>query len=745
MLNKTISAFFLNDKIQALLCYSLLIFLLSQLSFPVQSAVDNIIDTPFPEPTQSMLNTDQHFLSTQLIISLKQESSLTTDGARQQLHSLFKHFNFQTGEQLTLIRELALAGRFVVKFKDGKSPVQIAAIIKLLQSFSLVESAEEDSIIRHTFTPNDTFYAQQWPLFETTGGIAADVAWQHSTGQNAIVAVLDTGYTDHPDLVGSLIAGHDFISDVTMANDGNGRDSDAHDPGDWMDSWDCGFFNPPNFVSSSWHGTHTMGTVAAVSNNNLGVAGLAFNSNIVPVRVLGKCGGRTSDIADAIVWASGGSISGVSNIAKPANVISMSLGGNGPCSSTFQAAINQAINNGSTVIVAAGNDQQNFANHQPSNCAGVISVAATDRQGNRAYYSNYGDLTVSAPGGEVNVLASDGVLSTYNTGSTTEQNSAYAYAQGTSMATPHVAGIAAMLYQKDPNLTPDAVKDILITTARLAPGNCSGCGAGIVDAGAAVMSLNSGPELNQPPVADFTYITDGLNVAFTQTSTDSDGSIISWVWDFGDENGANAANPHHSYLVAGNYQVSLKVTDDSGATDTITQTVTVLNFTNQPPVAEFSFSTNELNVIFIENSTDDGTIVFWHWDFGDENESAEKNPQYTYGANGDYQVSLTVTDDLGATDTVTKTVSVVSAALNPIELSHSWKKLYTSSRLRVRLQWSGATSAQVDIYFNGQKVMTTRNDGRQTHRVSNIEPGTVTYQLCEADSNNCSNLHLIDL
>jgi len=638
--------------------YVLLIIFMSPLCFSASTAGNNVVEPPFQYLTPPLLNADQRFLPTQLIVRLKPQQSLT-EGAS--LDSLFSLFYFQTGERLSLVRELALNRRFVVTLTKGKSPTQISYMIKLLQAFSQVESVEEDIMLRHTASPNDTLYSQQWPLFELMAGIAADETWPHSTGNNAIVAILDTGYTDHQDLTGSLIAGYDFITDISIANDGNGRDSDAHDPGDWMESWDCGVFNPPNFVPSSWHGTHTMGTVGAVANNNRGIAGVAFHSKIVPVRVLGKCGGRTSDITDAIIWASGGSISGVANIIQPANIISMSLGANGSCSPAFQAAINTAINNGSVVIAAAGNDQQNFVNHQPSNCSGVISVASTDRQGNRAYYSNYGNVTISAPGGETASVSADGVLSTYNTGSRGPQNDAYAFAQGTSMAAPHVAGVAALLYQLKPNLLPTTVKDILTATARPALGNCSGCGAGIVNAASAVMSLNTEPLPNQPPVADFSFMINDLNVSFSQTSSDNDGLIISSAWQF-----------------------------------------------------------------------------------GDANSSTEQNPQHAYASSGTYNVSLTVTDNLGANATTIKTVNVNSAPMTGINLSHTWAKLYSSGRLRVRLRWDGATSNQVDLYFNGQVIMTTKNDGRQTHRTSNIEPGTMTYLLCEANTNNCSEPLSID-
>ncbi|MEE7566353.1 S8 family serine peptidase, partial [Xanthomonas sp. Kuri4-3] len=181
-------------------------------------------------------------------------------------------------------------------------------------------------------------------------------------------------------------------------------------------------------------GTHVAGTIAAVTNNAVGVAGTAYNAKIVPVRVLGRCGGYTSDIADAIVWASGGSVSGVPANANPAEVINMSLGGSGTCSTTYQNAINGAVSRGTTVVVAAGNSATNVSSSVPANCANVIAVAATTSAGAKASFSNYGTgIDVSAPG--------QGILSTLNSGTTTPGNASYASYNGTSMAAPHVAGV----------------------------------------------------------------------------------------------------------------------------------------------------------------------------------------------------------------------------------------------------------------------------------------------------------------
>jgi serine protease len=205
------------------------------------------------------------------------------------------------------------------------------------------------------------------------------------------------------------------------------------------------------------------------------------------VRVLGKCGGYTSDIADAIVWASGGTVSGVPANANPAEVINMSLGGGGSCSTTYQTAINGAVSRGTTVVVAAGNSNTNVSSSVPANCANVIAVAATTSAGARASFSNYGTgIDISAPG--------QGILSTLNSGTTVPGTASYASYNGTSMAAPHVAGVVALIQSVAPTaLSPAAIESLLKSTARPLPGACSGgCGAGIVDADAAVTAALNG-------------------------------------------------------------------------------------------------------------------------------------------------------------------------------------------------------------------------------------------------------------
>jgi serine protease len=360
-----------------------------------------------------------------------------------------------------------------------------------------VEYAEPDRIMRHTFTPNDTRYNEQWHYFEATGGINAPQAWDKATGAGVVVAVIDTGYRPHADLAANILPGYDFIGDTFVANDGNGRDSDARDPGDWINAGECGPGDPATFEASSWHGTHVAGTVAAVTNNSSGVAGVAFGAKVVPARVLGKCGGYTSDIADAIIWSSGGTVSGVPANANPAKVLSISLGGGGTCGATTQNAINSARSRGASVIVAAGNSNANAANFSPANCSGVVTVAATGRNGGKASYSNFGStVEVAAPGGSG---GANSVLSTLNSGSTTPGSDSYALYNGTSMATPHVSGVVALMLQAKSTLTPDEVTQILQSTARAFPATCSQCGSGIVNANAAVDAALGNTNPPDPP------------------------------------------------------------------------------------------------------------------------------------------------------------------------------------------------------------------------------------------------------
>ncbi|MCC4612653.1 S8 family peptidase [Xanthomonas campestris] len=383
---------------------------------------------------------------------------------------------------LNSVRRLAV-GPELIQADRALDRAEAETLMRQLAADPNVQSVEVDQILHATLTPNDTRLSEQWAFGTTNAGLNIRSAWDKSTGTNVVVAVIDTGIVSHPDLNANILPGYDFISDAATARDGNGRDSNPADEGDW----NPGGISGCAVSDSSWHGTHVAGTVAAVTNNTTGVAGTAFNAKVVPVRVLGRCGGSLSDIADAIVWSSGGSVSGVPANANPAEVINMSLGGGGTCSTTMQNAISGAVSRGTTVVVAAGNSSANVSGSLPANCANVIAVAATTSAGAKASYSNFGTgIDVSAPG--------SAILSTLNSGTTTPGSASYASYNGTSMASPHVAGVVALVQSAAPSpLTPAAVETLLKNTARALPGACSGgCGAGIVNADAAVTAAISG-------------------------------------------------------------------------------------------------------------------------------------------------------------------------------------------------------------------------------------------------------------
>ena len=380
----------------------------------------------------------------------------------------------------------------ILQISDRLPESEIKEIAARIAAMPDVEYAEPDYILFPAVTPNDTNFGSQWHLFEPYG-INAPSAWDITTGSSDIkIAVIDTGITDHTDLAGRWVGGYDFISDISIANDGDGRDNNPRDPGDWITLAEAssGYFIGCYVDDSSWHGTHVAGTIGASGNNGQGVTGINWVSQIVPVRVLGKCGGYTSDIADGMLWAAGLPVTGIPANPNPAKVLNLSLGGGGSCGTTLQNAINAINTAGSIIVVAAGNSNLNLNTNdsQPANCDGVITVAATDRGGDRAYYSNYGStVEVSAPGGEGGV---NGVLSTLNSGTTSPVSDIYAYYAGTSMATPHVAGVVSLMLSVDPTLTFDEVLLILQNTATPFPvgSGCtiSTCGSGIVNAANAV-------------------------------------------------------------------------------------------------------------------------------------------------------------------------------------------------------------------------------------------------------------------
>ena len=390
---------------------------------------------------------------------------------------------------LSKVRDLAV-GPTLLRADRALDRAEAEQLMRAIAADPAVEYVEVDQILQRAWVPNDPGYPQQWG-FGGTYGIKAPQAWDISRGAGAVIAILDTGSTSHPDLDGNTLPGYDFVSNTTTANDGGGRDADASDPGDWSTGTGCSASN------SSWHGTHVAGTAAALSNNSTGGAGTAPEAKLVHARVLGRCGGSTSDIADAVIWASGGTVAGVPANANPAEVINLSLGGGGSCGTTMQNAINGAVSRGTTVVVAAGNSNANVSNFTPANCANVISVASITSAGARSSFSNYGaGIDIAAPGSSI--------YSTLNAGTTTPGSASYASYNGTSMAAPHVAGVVALMQAAAPSpLTPAQVETIIKANVTAFPSTPSQTiGPGILNAHAAVQAAAGNPPTQPDPDPD---------------------------------------------------------------------------------------------------------------------------------------------------------------------------------------------------------------------------------------------------
>lgn len=343
--------------------------------------------------------------------------------------------------------------------QQHQSPtVVINTIAQRIAQDSDVEFAVRDRQVKMTaFDHQD-----QWDEFAPPGGVnleGPDGAWEITQGDpNVVVAILDTGIAHHADLEKNIIPGYSFVSES-------------------YDNIDQG-------VETGYHGTHVAGTIAA----NGDILGMAPHVKIQPIQVLGEYGsGMMSDIISGMYWAAGLEVPNVPPNPTPAKVINMSLGGDGRCDLASRDAIKAINEQGVTIVVAAGNDDNDAYFASPANCADVITVSATNPEGHRSYYSNYGKyVDIAAPGGEIHPDMADGILSTIKDD--------YAYYQGTSMATPHVAGIVALLYSVDPSMEQKKAREIIQRTATPFPTttgeySCVGrysCGQGIINASSAV-------------------------------------------------------------------------------------------------------------------------------------------------------------------------------------------------------------------------------------------------------------------
>ena len=486
----------------------------------------------------------------------------------------------------------AISERAQVVFATGMSSRELA---DRLAREPDVEYAVPDRRRQPMGAPNDPLYAAgapgtgpavgQWylraPAGDVKSSIDAEAAWAISTGQpGVVVAVLDTGIRfEHPDLLalaagGNVLPGYDVIADVDVANDGDGRDADATDPGDWLTEAEVAPGTPFSGCrtrNSSWHGTKVAGVIAALTDNGQGMASVGRTVRVLPVRVLGRCGGFDSDIIAGIRWAAGLSVPGLPANNTPARVINLSLGGEGPCTAAYQQAIDEATTRGA-VVVSAGGNSAGHAVQEPANCRSVIGVAALRHAGTKVGFSDLGpEIAVSAPGGNcVNEAAADPclypVLTASNAGVTTPGASIYTdsfnISVGTSFAVPLVSGTAALMLSANASLAPIQVRQLMQSTARLFPTsvtlsngvpaprctaprsdpfgnpidqlecNCttSTCGAGMLDAGAAVLAASTGRTVSAALAEGLWWTAPGGSESGWGLNVAQQGDVIFATW-----------------------------------------------------------------------------------------------------------------------------------------------------------------------------------------------------------------------
>ena len=733
-------------------------------------------------------------------------------------------------------------GRYIIKAKNGNAANARAAVVQQngqlareLPRVGAVAAYLPDAAVQ-ALSNNPNFEIEidqpRYPMGEVAPyGIAQVQADQVSDANtaNRTVCIIDSG----------IDAAHEDLKDNVLTKTDDGGTGDA-------------------FVDGCGHGTHVAGSIAAIGGNGLGVLGVnpGGNLGLHIVKVFGNdCGWAYSSDLVAAAYACGDA---------GANVISMSLGCSdsgrgGPfsCASSTEDAAFQDLNDnyGILSIAAAGNDG-NTAKSYPASYASVVSVAAIDDNKVVADFSQQNDaVELAAPGvgvlstvpmgagfnvgvtdnsdgagfeasamqnttlgsasgtlvdcgdsgaftagvacngtgGHVcliergtisfedkvlNCEASSGVAAiiynnvsgmvqgtlsdptattipavgvsqasgvdlvgrTGNNVTVTVEQGNYDFYNGTSMATPHVSAVAALVWSYNTAWTNNDIRNALAATAEDLgdAGRDNAYGYGLIQAKAALDYL-SGSTTNSPPSASFSYVCNELACDFSDSSSDSDGSVVSWSWDFGDGNTSTTQNPSHTYGADGTYSVTLTVTDDAGDSDSTTSSVTVSSgTTDDPPTASFTYSCTDLGCSFDgSGSTDDNGISSYAWDFGDGNTGSGSTASHTYAAGGTYTVTLTVTDSVGQTDTSSQSVTVTEPSTGGITLSATGYKV--RGRHHADLTWDGAGSTNVDIKLDGTIIDTTANDGAYTWSSNNRGGASYTFEVCEAGTSTCSN------
>ncbi len=531
----------------------------------------------------------------------------------------------------------------------------VDAALAALRADPAVKFADVDERRYPLTLPDDPLFypsanaSGQWYLLTpsnstaTSDAAATDAvsAWTATTGSTGtVIADVDTGVRfEHPDLLragfgGRLLPGYDFVSEdqnptsgvplgtYLIANDGDGWDPDPSDPGDWISAADQDNVLFPAarcaVADSTWHGTRVMGIFGALTNNQVGVAGMTWKPYLLPVRALGKCGGYDSDIIAGMQWAAGLPVAGVPDNPYPASIVNLSVGSSGSCPSSYAAAVATLAGMGVLIVAAAGNASGPV--DAPGDCAGVLSVAGLRNIGTKVGYSSFGpQVGIAAPAGNC-VNASGPCLksidTTTNSGLTAPAQSTYTNELepnlGTSFAAPIVTGIAALMQAVNANLTPAQIVARLeasasafpqppglpvcpntdaVTDECACPNDGSECGAGMVNALQAVNAALRPIAAVLLPAASGAGQTAVLDASGSTAACGRTIAYYAWVASGGVTIDAGAGAARATVTPSGTGAITLTVTDDAGATDTAILSVSATGVIGKSPATPASAGT----------------------------------------------------------------------------------------------------------------------------------------------------------
>ncbi|MEL6722459.1 MAG: S8 family serine peptidase [Pseudomonadota bacterium] len=527
--------------------------------------------------------------------------------------------------------------RLILNLPQGMTHAEATAYIQPLQQHTAVKYAEPNAIYYlQLVTPDDPEYINQWQMqslnADNPAAVNLPAAWELTQGsENIVIGLIDSGVVNHTDLTSRLVggssttAGYDLITQPERANDGDGRDTDPTDPGNWIAAGDWVEDGQDKCAprNSTWHGTSVAGIIGAASNNATGVTGVDWNAKISVARATGRCGGEIADISDAIRWLSGEPVDGMVN-PNPSDVINMSIGAAGTCWESAQEAIDAATARGTVVVVAAGNSNGDVANFSPANCRNVIAVAGLEQDGSRLSLDLGGGFVFGGNTGEEADIAapSVGYLSTGDTGTTASNNTDdYTPFGGTSGATPHVSGVIGLMLASNPHLKtsvpqlPQLIEAKLKASARPfvtgTDDDCTTdrCGAGMLDAEQAVLAVSTPPQVD---AGSMQTVYGGNQVTLTATATDdtySDMAKLRYQWQ---QTGgtsvklsdSNSAMPQFSAAEMNEtLTFTVVATDDTGLSASDTVQVRVQAVDTNPDAFSFNDRTGIARSTLVESNT----------------------------------------------------------------------------------------------------------------------------------------------